>query len=174
MKFTLVYHKIFLLISQYWFRYWCSATRKQAITCTSVDQVLWCNMVWIGLNKLNIVWYWTYKMPVRYILSSVWVRLSIFSPFSLIRYVGLCVFFLPISLVMIERISILCLIIIIKSEVWTFTLCLGLGHETMVPAVYLSTFLCSNIFHLVCFMSSYHLLQVDSVMRRLYQYWCIF
>ena len=36
---------------------------------------------------------------------------------------------------MIERIYILCLIIIIKSEVWTITHCLGLGHETMVSAV---------------------------------------
>ena len=81
------------------------------------------------------------KMSVRYILSSVWVRLSIFSALSIIQYVGLCVFSLPISLVMIERIYILCLIIIIKSEVWTITHCLGLGHETMVSAVCLSIFL---------------------------------
>ena len=45
------------------------------------------------------------------------------------------------SLVMIERIYILCLIIIIKSEVWTITHCLGLVHETMVSAVCLSIFL---------------------------------
>ena len=44
------------------------------------------------------------KMPVRYILSSVWVILSIFSQLSIIQYMGLCVFSLPISLVMIERI----------------------------------------------------------------------
>ena len=43
-------------------------------------------------------------MPVRYSLSSVWERLSIFSQVSIIRYMGLCVFSLPISLVMIERI----------------------------------------------------------------------
>ena len=73
----------------------------------------------------------------------VWVRLSIFSPLSIIQYVGLCVFSLPIPLVMIERIYILCLIIIIKSEVWTITHCLGLGHETMVCAVCLSIFLIS-------------------------------
>ena len=42
---------------------------------------------------------------------------------------------------MIERIYILCLIIIIKSEVWTITHCLGLGHETMICAVCLSVFL---------------------------------
>ena len=41
----------------------------------------------------------------------------------------------------IERIYILCLIIIIKSEVWTITHCLGLGNETMVCSVCLSIFL---------------------------------
>ena len=90
----------------------------------------------------NFIWrHWTYKMPVRYNLSSVWVRLNIFSQLSNLQYVGLCVFSLPISFVMIERIYILCLIIIIKSEVWTITHCLGLGHETMVCAVCLSIFL---------------------------------
>ena len=39
---------------------------------------------------------------------------------------------------MIERIYILCLIIIIDLEVWTITYCLGFGHETMVCAVCLS------------------------------------
>ena len=42
---------------------------------------------------------------------------------------------------MIERIYILYLIIIIKSEVWNITHCLGLGQETMVFAVRLSIFL---------------------------------
>ena len=97
----------------------------------------------VSLSSLcKLIWrHWTYKMPVRYVLSSVWVRLSIFSPLSLIQYVGLYVFSLPISFVMIERIYILCLIIIIKSEVWTITHCLWLGHETMVSAVCLSIFL---------------------------------
>ena len=90
----------------------------------------------------NFIWrHWTYKMPVRYNLSNVWVRLSIFSQLSIIQYVGLCVFSLPISFVMIGRIYIFCLIIIIKSEVWTITHCLGLGHETMLCAVCLSIFL---------------------------------
>ena len=85
--------------------------------------------------------HWTYKMPVRYNLSSVWVILSIFSQLSIIQYVGLCVFSLPISYVMSERIYTLYLIVIIKSEVWSITHCLGLGHETMVCAVCLSIFL---------------------------------
>ena len=54
---------------------------------------------------------------------------------------GLCVFSLLISLVMIERIYILCLIIIIQSEVWTIIHCLVFGHETMVCTVCLSIFL---------------------------------
>ena len=92
-----------------------------------------------SLCKL-IIRHWTYKMSVRYILSSLWVRLSIFSPLSIVHYVGLYVFSLPIFLVMIERIYILWLIIIIKSEEWT-THCLGLGHETMSSDVCLSIFL---------------------------------
>ena len=98
----------------------------------------------ISLSSLcKLLWrHWTYRMPVRYILSkSVWVRLSIFSPLSIMQYVGLYVFSLPISLVLIERICILCLIVNIKSEVWTITHCLRLGHETMVPAACLSIFL---------------------------------
>ena len=47
-----------------------------------------------------------------------------------------------------DNIYILCLIIIIKSEVWTTTHCLGLGHETMVCAVCLSIFLCFRILHI--------------------------
>ena len=82
----------------------------------------------------KLIWrHWTYKMPVRYILSSVWVRLSIFSPLSIIKHVGLYVFSLPISVVMIERMYILCLIIIIKSEVWTITHCLGLVMKQWCP-----------------------------------------
>ena len=100
----------------------------------------------ISLSSLcKLIWrHWNYKIPVKYILSSVWVRLSILSPLSSIQYVGLCVFSLPIPLVMIEIIYILCLIIIIKSEVWTITHCLGLCHETMACAVCLSIFLWFN------------------------------
>ena len=60
----------------------------------------------ISLSSLcKLIWgHWTYETPVRYILSSVWVRLSIFSHLSIIQYMGLCGFSFPISLVMIERI----------------------------------------------------------------------
>ena len=62
---------------------------------------------------------------------------------SVIHYTicGALCFNLPISFVIIEKIYILCLIIIIKSEVWTITHCLRLGHERMVCAVCLSIFL---------------------------------
>ena len=64
---------------------------------------------------------------------------------------GLCVFSLPTSLVMIERIDILCPIIIIKAEVWTITHSLGLDHDTMVCAVCLSIFLfLSCVYTLEC------------------------
>ena len=104
----------------------------------------------ISLSSLcKLIWkYWIYKMPVGYILSSVWVRLSIFFPLSIIKYVGLYIFSLPISLMMIERIYLLCLIIIIKSEVWTITHWLGLGHETKVSAVCLSIFLSHHYWHI--------------------------
>ena len=39
----------------------------------------------------NFVWrHWIYKMPVRYNLSSVSIRLSKLSQLSIIQYVGLC------------------------------------------------------------------------------------
>ena len=75
-------------------------------------------------------------------LSIVWLRYSIFSQLSIIQYTGLCAFSLPIKPCDVwEYIYMLCLIIIIKSEVWVFTHCLGLGRETMLHAVCLSIFL---------------------------------
>ena len=49
----------------------------------------------------------------------------------------------------------LCLIIIIKLQVWTIIHCLGLGHETMACAVCLSIFLCCvvSIFLWICYMA---------------------
>ena len=46
-----------------------------------------------------------------------------------------------IGLQNVNIIILLCLIIIIKSDVWTIIHCLGLGHETMVFAVCLFIFL---------------------------------
>ena len=61
-------------------------------------------IVFVCLNITPSHYHLNYKMSVRYILSSVWVRLSIFSQLPIIQCMGLWVFNLPISLVMIERI----------------------------------------------------------------------
>ena len=95
----------------------------------------------ISLSSLcKLIWrHLTYKMPQIYFVECA---SKIKHILSLIHYTICGVFFsLPISLVMIDRIFILCLIIIIISEVLTITQCLGLGHETMVSAICLSIFL---------------------------------
>ena len=59
-----------------------------------------CSFVCTLHHLISIIvqtYHWTYKMPVKYILSRVWVRLSIFSQLSTIQYMGLCVLSLPIS-----------------------------------------------------------------------------
>ena len=66
-------------------------------------------------------------MAVRYIMSSVCLRLSQFSQLSSMQYVGLCVFSLPIYLMLIVRL-----------HVWPICHCLGLCYETMICAVCLS------------------------------------
>ena len=110
----------------------------------------------ISLSSLcKLIWrHLTYKMPVRYILSSVWVRLSIFS--QLYNIWG-CVFSVCQSPLWWLRWYLLCLIIKIKSEVWTITHCLGLGHETMLCTICLYSY-CSiseiaNIIAVVCLSS---------------------
>ena len=60
------------------------------------------------------------------------------------QYMGLCVFSLPMSLMVIVRIPVFDLIIIIKSEVWSICHCLGSVHETIVCALCLSIFLISQ------------------------------
>ena len=73
-------------------------------------------------------------------VSSVCLRFSPFSLLSFMQYMGLCLLSSPIPLVIV-RIRILYLIIIIKSDLWSICHCLGLGHETMVCAVWIFTFL---------------------------------
>ena len=107
---------------------------------------------------LQIVFVYLYSSPTHYrhcanlskdielikCLSDIFCRVSkIKHILSIIHYIicGLCVFSLPISLVMIERIYLLCLFIIVKWEVYGITHCLGKGHETMGCAVCLSIFL---------------------------------
>ena len=71
-------------------------------------------------------------------LSDIFCRVCkiqcVISQLSIVHYMGPCVFSLPIPLWWLRK-YIPCLIIIIKSEVWTTIHSLGLGHETMVCAV---------------------------------------
>ena len=83
-------------------------------------------------------------------VHSVWsvcLRLSQFSQLSFMQHMGLCIFSLPIYLMIIVSICVLYLITIIKSEVWPICHCLGLGNETVVCAVCLFIFLYINRYH---------------------------
>ena len=85
------------------FHYYCAVCDEYKWSHTT-DRIHLFVYYTISLSSLcKLTWrHWTYEIPVRYILSSVWERLNIFSQLSIIEYVGLCVFSLPISLVMIE------------------------------------------------------------------------
>ena len=78
-------------------------------------------------SSCRCIWrYWTSKIPVRYILSCAYLKLSKFTRLSFMQYMGLCVFSFPFLFWWL-RICMLYLIIIIKSEVWPICHCLGLG-----------------------------------------------
>ena len=62
-----------------------------------------------------------------YSVTSMCLRWGKFSQLYFLQYMGLCVFSLPISLMVIVRIPVLDLIIIIKSEVWLWPICHCLG-----------------------------------------------
>ena len=125
-------------------------------------------------HRANFIWrHRTYKMPVRYNLSSVWVRLSIFSQLSVIHYTicgAVCFQFTHFLCDDWENIYTLSYYLI-KSEVWTITHCLGLGHETMVCGVCLSIFLWSaydlkQVLLNYCFIDFYN--------HKLNSYWQMF
>ena len=85
---------------------------------------------------------------------------------------GPYVFSLPISLVMTEKIHTLCLLIIIKSQVWTIAHCLGLGHETLVSTVCLSIFLgAGKFFKLRGTLELVHWKMIYNCMWNEYQRW---
>ena len=97
----------------------------------------------ISLSSLcKLIWrHWTYKMPVSYILSIVWVSRGIFSQLWNNTILVFSAYPFPCN----DWDNIYTgLIIIIKSEVWNITHCLGSGHETMVCAVCLFVFLWIN------------------------------
>ena len=78
-------------------------------------------------------------------VSSVCLRLNQISHLPFMQYMGLCIFRLPFSLMMIVRIRE-CHPVIIKSEVRPIGHCLGLGHETMV---------CALSFHILVYLHSF-------------------
>ena len=92
--------------------YWCSV-----YWCSVYGICKWSDTLWpagrvrlfadhiISLSSLcRLTWrHWTNKMLVRYMLSRVCLRLRQLSQSSFIQYMGLCVFCLPNSPVMIVR-----------------------------------------------------------------------
>ena len=89
------------------FHYWCSVygISKWSGTLWPVGRVrLFANYT-ISLSSLcRLIWrHWAIKILVRYMLPSVCLRLRQFSQLSFVRYMGLCVFSLPNSPVMIVR-----------------------------------------------------------------------
>ena len=129
-----------MFVSSYYVTYCIYIPGKPGICfhyhCAVYDECTWSDTFWlehrirlfvhytISLSSLcKLVWrHWTYKIRVRYSLSSMWVRLGIFSQLSIIRGAG-CVFSVnPFPLWWLKE------YIYFKSEVWTVTHCLGLGH----------------------------------------------
>ena len=121
--------------------FWCAQIIEYIMAWRSYSFVYALHYLIITIIQIR---YWTSKILQGYILSSVCLRLSQFSQLSLMQYVGLCVFSLPIYLMMIVIIHVLYLIIM-KSGVWLICHCLWLGHETMVCAVCFSIFVFRRI-----------------------------
>ena len=89
---------------------WWAQIVGYVLACRSYSFV--CTLHTFSLSSLcKPIWrHWNYKMLVRYILSSVWVRYSIYSQLSIVQYMRLCVFSLTISPVLIERIYLYCVL----------------------------------------------------------------
>ena len=88
------------------FHYWCSVYGicKWSDTLWPVGRVCLFADYTISLSLCRLICrHWTTKMIVRYMLPSVCLRLGQFFQLSFIRYMGLCVFSLPNSPVMIVR-----------------------------------------------------------------------
>ena len=126
--------------------YWCSFH-----WCSVNGICKWSDTLWpasrvpsfadyaISLSSLcRLIWsHWTNKMFVRYMLPSVCRRLRQFSQLSFIQYMGLCVFSLLNSYVMIAR---MCTLSYYHHQIGSMNHCLWLGHETMIYAVCLCSY----------------------------------
>ena len=69
-----------LMISQHWFWWWLGAFKQQAITGTTVDQVLWSPIVSLGQNELT-----TKQLTESHTQSIMWNRNT--KSFKIIYYV---------------------------------------------------------------------------------------
>ena len=82
-----------------------------SLRCVQVIHI----MAWLSYSivcmlhyLITIIMYtWTYKIPVRYILLSVCLRLSLFMQSSFIKYMRMCIFNLPIYLLIVVEIFLL-------------------------------------------------------------------
>ena len=121
------------------FHYYCAVYDecKYSDTFWLADRVRLFVHYTISLSSLSkLFWgHWTYNACQIYFVECV-------SKISII-YIRGCVFSVYLFPLWWLREYTLCLIIIIKSEIWTNIYCLGLGHETVVCAVCLSIFLWS-------------------------------
>ena len=107
-----------------------------------IDRVRWFADYTISLSSsCRLIWsHWTTKIVVKYMLPSVCLRLRQFSHLFLFNIRGYVSSAYTILLWWSLE-WVLYPIIIIISEVWIINHCVGLGHETMVCAVYLTMFL---------------------------------
>ena len=105
-----------------------------------------CQLIWI---------HWTYKMPVRYILSSVWVRLSIFSAIHYTIYGVVCFQFIDVFVHYTFSLASLCQLIwihwtykmpvrYILSSVWVRLSIFSAIHYTIYGVV------CFQFIHFLC------------------------
>ena len=101
-------------------RHWCSVYGicKRSDTFWPAGRVRLFADYTISLSSLcRLIWrLWTNKMLVRYMLPSVCLRLRLFSQLSFIQYMGLCVFSLPNSPVMIVR---MCTLSYYHHQIWS-------------------------------------------------------
>ena len=113
------------------------------------------NMAWRSYSSsyhiliiiMQLIWkLWIYLLLVWYIIVGVCLRLCPFSQSSIMQYVGYCVVSFCISLLMILRIFVLHITIIIRSEIWIISHCLGLCYETIVCALCPAMFLGSAFY----------------------------
>ena len=124
-------------------RLWWEQTSGYVLACRSCSYV--CTLHHLILSE---------DIELMKCLSDIFVECvsKIKHIFSVIHYTiyGGCVFLVyPFSLWWLREYT-LCLIIIIKSNVWIIIHCLGLGHETMLCAVCLSIFLFEVELHVDC------------------------